>query len=347
MQLETPPKYAPETPVPGRMPKNGHSSVWAWTAGLFILFWVALYTLNLSLPYLENGSDLVFQAKLQFERTGDVFPKDPSISRVLIFGNSKILAGFLPSLFDQLAASNKLKVASYNSGFPGSDLFLPPLKELCRRGQAPDVLLLTLPWEADPPLGLFHLVRDDHTVIKALFPFRFFPRDATSFLLDARSHDGIRNFYEQSKLDRAKVLASRGYYEITEQSRFPGNRLPDDFHLASDHPEKRDPRIAPKVSPEIGELDVLLRQYHIRCYYVPYYLRIGESAPAAPRDSAFAAIVEKETPCKVLGPDYMLYPNRLFSDQTHLNTDGARIYTAALFGIVKDELAEESKRALQ
>lgn len=347
MQLETPPKCAPETPVPEMTPKGGHSSVWAWTVGFFVFFWVALYILNVSLPYLENGSDLVFQAKLQFERTGDVFPKDPSISRVLIFGNSKVLAGFLPSLFDRMASSDKLSVASYNSGFPGSDLFLPPLKELCRRGQAPNVLLLTLPWEADPPLGVFHLVRDDHTVIKAMFPFRFLPRDATSFLVDARSHGGIRNFYQQSRSDRAKVIASRGYYEITEQSRFPGERLPDNFHLASDHPNKLKPRIVPKKSPQIGELDGLLRQYHIRCYYVPYYMRIGEAAPAPQRDPSFEEIVEKETPCKVLGPDYLLYPNRLFSDQTHLNADGARVYTSALFGIVKDELAQESKRALQ
>jgi hypothetical protein len=38
----------------------------------------------------------------------------------------------------------------------------------------------------------------------------------------------------------------------------------------------------------------------------------------------------------VLGPDYFLYPNRLFADQTHLNEAGARIYTEALFQLLKD-----------
>jgi hypothetical protein len=80
----------------------------------------------------------------------------------------------------------------------------------------------------------------------------------------------------------------------------------------------------------------LIRQYHIDCYFVPFYLREGEAAPAEARDEAFAAQVEQATPCKLLGPDYYLYPNRLFADQTHLNQAGARVYTEALFQLLKD-----------
>ena len=38
------------------------------------------------------------------------------------------------------------------------------------------------------------------------------------------------------------------------------------------------------------------------CYYVPFYLRDGEAAPAEARDAAFAAQVEQATPvsCSVL-----------------------------------------------
>ncbi|HEX3942290.1 MAG TPA: hypothetical protein VHX11_12465 [Acidobacteriaceae bacterium] len=333
--------------MPEQAPNRGHAAVWVWTVGLFLALWVVLYCLNVGLPYLKNGSDIVFNAKLQFEQTSQLFPADRSISRVLIFGNSKVLAGFLPSLFDQMAASHGLRVSSYNSGFPGSDVFLPQLKTLCERGQAPDVLLLTLPWDTVPPRDVFHLVADDHAVIQDIFPFRFFVRDAVSFGMSAAGHGGFRSFYRESKENERQMIADRGYFEISEQSRFAGGRLPDDFHLASDRPDKRDPRIAPPQSPEIGELNSLLRQYRIRCYYVPYYLRIGEAAPAAARDLDFAAVVEKVTPCKVLGGDYFLYPNRLFSDQTHLNTDGARVYTAALFGVVQNELAQGNSSALQ
>jgi hypothetical protein len=40
----------------------------------------------------------------------------------------------------------------------------------------------------------------------------------------------------------------------------------------------------------------------------------------------------------VLGPDYHLYPNRLFAAQTHLNEAGAQVYTQALFQLLKDRL---------
>ena len=134
-----------------------------------------LRTVCAGLPYLKNGSDVVFSAKLQWEQKGQVFPSDPAVTRVLIFGNSKILAGFVPAWFDQMSSANHLKVSSFNSGFPGSDLFLPPLEAMCARGQAPNVLLLTLPWNPDPPRrGIFHFIPDDHAVIDELFPFRNF-----------------------------------------------------------------------------------------------------------------------------------------------------------------------------
>jgi hypothetical protein len=308
-----------------------------WTLLIFVALWAVFYGLFRGLPYLKNGSDVVFDAKLQWEQKGQVFPADPQVTRVLIFGNSKILAGFLPAWFDHMSSANHLQVASFNSGFPGSDLFLPPLQAMCARGQAPNVLLLTLPWRNDPPrLSLFHFIADDHAVIDFLFPFRNFLRDLTAFLLAAPSHGGVVSYYRESEANERAVIAERGYHLITEQSHFPGNRLPDDFHLDSDQPTERLPRDAPGQSAQIGQLNQLIRQYHIHCYYVPFYLRIGEAAPAADYDAGFAAQVEHATSCKLLGPDYYLYPNRLFADQTHLNQTGARAYTEALFQLLKD-----------
>jgi hypothetical protein len=132
-----------------------------------------------------------------------------------------------------------------------------------------------------------------------------------------------------------------------EQSRFASGHLPDDFHLASDQPDKVQSRTAPTHGAELDELNQLIRQYHMRCYIMPYYLRLGEYAQAPERDSQFAAVVEHVTPCKLLGPDYYLYPNRFFSDQTHLNTEGARVYTAALFHLLEDKLSLGAQSALQ
>jgi hypothetical protein len=321
-----------EPPAKRRTP-----SALGWTILFFVILWAVFYALSRSLPYLKNGSDIVFSAKLQFEQKGQVFPSGPTVTRVLIFGNSKILAGFVPSWFDQLGLANHQNVSSFNSGFPGSDLFLPPLAAMCARGQAPNVLLLTLPWNPDPPRrGIFHFIPDDHAVIDALFPFRNFLRDMTAFLVAAPSHGGLVSYYRESEDNERAVIAERGYHLITEQSHFPGERLPDDFHLGSDQPGQVLARVAPSQSAQIGQLNQLVRQYRMDCYYVPYYLREGEAAPAPPRDQRFAELLQHATSCKLLGPDYFLYPNRLFADQTHLNEAGARIYTEALFQLLKE-----------
>jgi len=309
-----------------------------WTIVFFAVAWAALYGLWRGLPYLKNGSEVVFRAKLQWEHQGQVFPAGAGVTRVLIFGNSKILAGFVPAWFDQMGSADHLHLASFNSGFPGSDLFLPPLEAMCARGQAPNVLLMTLPWSRDPrPRGIFHFIPDDHAVIDRLFPFRNFLRDLTAFLLAAPSHGGVMSYYRESEENEREVIAERGYHLITEQSRFAGGRLPDNFRLDSDLPTTRLPRIAPSTSAQIAPLNQLIRQYHIDCYFVPFYLREGEAAPADEKDAAFAAQVEHATPCKLLGPDYYLYPNRLFADQTHLNQAGARVYTEALYQLLKDK----------
>ncbi len=317
---------------------------WPWglvqALSLFVVLWVCFFYLYQRFPYVKNGSTVVFDAKLKVEAGGTVFPADRSVVRVLIFGNSKILAGFMPSVFDQMAASARRKVSSFNSGFPGSDLLLPPLQEMCARGQAPDVLLLTIPWRVDPPRrGIFRFVLDDHVVIQALFPFRSMASDLTSFLLNAPDHGGVVSYYREAEKDEKSVIINRGYYLISEQDRFPGGRLPDEFHLESDQPNTILKRGAGPRNAEVAALDQLLTHYHIRCYYVPYYLRVGEAALPPGVDQQAAARVEQLTSCKVLGPDYYLYPNKLFADQTHLNAAGARVYTEALLHLLEGKLS--------
>jgi len=188
LDVETPSRSLSEVAKRELVTKRGAPSAIGWTILFFVASWAAFYGLSRALPYLKNGSDVVFDAKLRWEEKGKVFPADPAVIRVLIFGNSKMLAGFLPSRFDQMSSANHLNIESFNSGFPGSDLFLPPLKAMCERGQAPHVLLLTLPWSDDPPRrGIFHFIPDDHAVIDDLFPFRNFLRDLTAFLLSAPS----------------------------------------------------------------------------------------------------------------------------------------------------------------
>jgi len=328
-----------QTAKPDAMRATRGLSGLRWTVSLFVILWLIFFGLYRRFPYVKNGSDVVFSAKLRWEASGPIFPADPQVLRVIIFGNSKILAGFMPSFFDQLAAAANIKVSSYNSGFPGSDLVLPPLRAMCERGQAPNVLLLTIPLRADPPRrSIFHFLPDDHDIVEWLFPFRNLARDFSSFLLHAPSRGGVAAYYKEAEQDERIAIAQRGYYLISEQSNFPGGRLPDDFRLASDQPSTFSLRAAPMRSLQVTGLNHLVSQHQIRCYYVPYYLRIGEAAAPPSYDTQFGTLLERATSCKLLGPDYYLYPNRYFSDQTHLNREGAEVYTQALFSLVESKL---------
>lgn len=348
MDIQISPEEAPPI-VQAKGSARAVSPATGWTIGLFVIFWLGFYALHTGLPYLTNGSDIIDQAKIHMEEHGQIFPADPAVTRVMIFGDSKVMAGFMPRQFDRMAAGRGWRVSSFNAGLPGTDVFLPQLKAIAGNGQAPDILLLTLPWTDPPGEDAFHLVREDHRVIHALFPFRFWLRDATAFLMNAHRYGGIHAGYREAEHNQRLVQVDRGYYLIEEQSHFPSGRLPSQFRLPTDTPRKMKLRVAPPVDSQTRELSRLVTRYHMRCLYVPQYYRMGEFAAPHPINAAFAASIQQATPCHVVGPDYFLYPSGDFSDQTHVNGDGARLYTAAIFHLIEDKLSlgKETLDALQ
>jgi hypothetical protein len=69
-------------------------------------------------------------------------------------------------------------------------------------------------------------------------------------------------------------------------------------------------------------------------------MRAGLAAAAPDVDEDFAALLRRYSSCKLLGPDYYLYPNRMFSDQNHLNSEGAAVYTEAIYKLLAQQLRE-------
>jgi hypothetical protein len=277
------------------------------------------------LPYIATGADVVYHAKTQIETRGVVFPPNVPGEKLIIFGNSRVLAGFVPKHFDQMSREGGIPHVSFNSGFPARDGFVPELTAMVRRGQVPDVVLLTQAWRESATI--FKFTGSDHDLAEQLFPFRHLPRDAVSFLANSRNHGGLTNLYRLSQERARQMLADRGYYFIAEQSHFPGESLPQDFRLASDTPNVAQPRTADSGSRELKDLNRLLVQYHIRCFFVPDYRRMAAAAPAPTYNQKFADLLLQNSSCRLLGPDYFSYPNELFSDSIHLNHKGALIYT--------------------
>jgi hypothetical protein len=216
---------------------------------------------------------------------------------------------------------------------------VPQLKQTVEKSNVPDILLLTSVWAPSQRRpNLFRPLPNDNEIADQLFPFRHLVRDSFSFLITSKEHGGPTRFYRESASNIAKMIHDRGYYFITEQSHYPNDRLPDGFHLGSDKPLQVDTRIADPESSELYDLNRIMRTHNTQCFYVPAYVRSGSRAPAPNVDQAFADVLQRYTSCRLLGPDYYTYPNRLFSDETHLNRDGARVYTQAIYGLLAKEL---------
>jgi hypothetical protein len=323
---------------------QGRKASWLVARGLagFAVLWLIFYGMYRTFPYLTSGAEVLYLSKLRQEMSGNIFPANSHARRVLIFGDSKVMAGFIPSVFDSLATADGLNISSYNSGYPARSEFVPQLKKMAEnKSNLPDILLLTRPWRpTQKGFDPFNPLPSDHEIADRIFPFRYLVRDTFTFLVAAREHGGVLNYYRESRMDEARMLHDHGYYFITERSHYPNYILPDDFHLSSDQPEMVVPRVADPASDELTDLNAIIQENHIQCYYVPEYLRVGESAAAPEVDQAFAGLLRRYTSCKLLGPDYYLYPNRMFSDPVHVNREGAKIYTESVYRLLAKQILE-------
>lgn len=303
------------------------------TTALWILFFVA----DSALPYIRPGAEVVYTAKSKVVQTGSLFRPDAPVKLVMV-GNSQVLTGFQPELFDSLSGAT---VSSYNIGLPDFLMFADNLEKLCRRGETPTHVLLIFPWSdgEESSSSLFNPGIDDNRVISQLFPFRKLPRNLLLFAARSHSRGGLRVYYADCRRQSEAMLAQKGYYFIEGQSHYPGHRLPEDFRLQKDDPKKPFTRSVSTNSSEFLRLSAIVEQHGVKLIFVPRYFREGEVGPSAPT-STITANLSAHPKISVQGPDCWLLPNRFFSDPTHLNPEGAAHYTRHLWELLEPILKE-------
>lgn len=297
--------------------------------------WFFFFFVNSALPYIRPGAEIVYEAKTHVISGGSLFRSDAPI-KVVIFGNSQVLTGFQPELFDSLSGG---VVSSYNLGLPDYLLFTANLENLCRRGQRPTHVLLMFPWldSSERQADFFHPEIEDKRVMSALFPFRKLPRNLILFSARAGSRGGLQGYYGECRQQEEMMLAHKGYYFIEGQSHYPGHRLPDGFRLQKDDPSQKFVRSVSTEAPEFHRLIERIEQYDIHVMFVPRYFREGEVAPPD-AGSAISEKLSRYPRMSALGPDCWLLPNRYFSDPTHLNEEGAAYYTKRLWTLIEQGL---------
>ena len=324
---------APSEVAPAAAWDPGEIKRIAASLGGFLFFlgvlWLAFYLIWVAFPYIRPGAVLIYEAKEKLERKGKLFP--PSASRRLaIFGNSKVLAGFIPAQFDF-----EIPGYSFNLGKPDETQTIRDIELLARSGQLPHRILLTVPWTTnEAPATPFRFLQDDDAILGKLFPFRKFPRDLALFGILSRFHGGMRTFYRYSEESVSRMEKDRGWYFIEGQSHYANDRLPDGLRLASDRPSWIDDSGFDPRGREFERLNDAAVRYGLHYFLVPRYYREGELASPPEFAAAVAVRLQNFPHFTVAGPYYLLFPNHYFSDPVHLNREGARVYTHRLAEIL-------------
>jgi hypothetical protein len=306
--------------------------------------WISLYALYIRFPYLQSGSDIVTMAKRSHSLTHPLFDNDAH-TRILVFGDSKTLAAFNPRVFDDQLAQDGIsgKVQSVNEGLPGDRRFVVYLEQLLASGIRPThVLAQFSPIEADHETTWSEWLQHDKMIVDTLFPFRTLPRNLALFLFSAPGHGGISEFYRESARQTEQVIRDRGYFFIRGQSHFQGDRLPDEYSLATDAPTHTYSRTIDTRPIALARLSALSQRYGFKVIFFPVPYRTGEFAPAPTRQSAVAGIAAWPQ-FVIAGEDYWLMPPRYFSDPIHTNTGGAEIYSARLASLLAPLLRPDDR----
>ena len=310
---------------------------------LLLAGWLLMTIVQAGLPYIRPGAVLIYEAKQDRIESGKVFESGAGV-RVAVFGDSRILSGFRPEVFDALGGPG---FSSFNLALPDSRRFQAELTALCARGEVPTHVFLTVAWSDDPVprFDPFRPLPDDTEVLESLVPFRDLPRNLTLFLLRSITRGGPRTYYRAGALEIEKMLAARGWYFIEDSSHFPEHRLPEDFELESDTPTEVRARSLDPTVPAFEDLTALAEEHDLRIVYIPVFYRQGAFAPAPPENVEAAAVLADSERIRLLGPDYWLFPNRLFSDPVHVNPDGAEIYTRRVWQLVEPLLSLSGETA--
>ena len=291
-------------------------------------------------PVRSPGADIVNESKVSALGGGDLYPEGASI-RIAVFGNSRILSGFVPARFDREVGRG---VASFNLSLAGNSFFLDELDRLANSGNPPTHVLLQSVWESQRGETFLEAIKQDRAIINWAFPFRTLPRDLMLFAVLSRGQKGLMAYYRKSADTVHAIAENRGYFFIESQSHFRGHRLPDDYKLPTDTPFVVHPRPVTTSGRAFERIEQLSRKYNFQVLLIPDNFR--RNAYADP-PSANEVVDRPLAPFKRfhrIGPDYFLFENRYYADPVHLNPEGAQLYTERLARVFKGFLDALSTR---
>ena len=300
----------------------------------------------------KDGAALVCETKRNMVRSG-AFHYEKDKINVLFMGTSQILAGIVPTFFDELSGGRTL---SYNLALPAlpisSSYFV--LKDYLEKNPAPKWIIMQLhinrcrtctliSYYSNQGLiswgevfSLFTETQVKQIVLGYIFPFKMYKFFTPRYLYHRIFHPAqIRQIQENNRAILSRMMGERGYYFIEEQAVSPDNRLPDDFgemEKISAAPQQG-VEYDPFIDPYIEKFFDLTRENGINVLLVQPVYRQNQVLQYEKIPLQFEMILKKYDHVSLAKQGWKLrrYENRFFSDRTHLNRDGARQFTREIY----------------
>jgi hypothetical protein len=183
-----------------------------------------------------------------------------------------------------------------------------------------------------------------------LVPMRMYTNEVIRYMKDLFLDPAdILKTQERNRTILAKLKEDRGWYYVEQQRIFDNGRLPDDYDLAVSTTA-----LAPL---EPGEFrwdgDPYLRKFfdftaaqNIQVLLIGSVYRSSTTGPFARIPSMFVEIPKVYPNVRVSSRSWQskFLPNRYFSDKTHLNPDGARVYSQMIAKDFAEAFAPELGR---
>lgn len=314
-----------------------------------IIYCIIVFFAKKTAAVYKDGAAVICEQKRKAVRK-NLFPSSPDRQNILFMGNSVTLAGLLPEYFDSLNGGKSL---SYNLSLPalplGPQYFM--LKDYLRNNKAPDYIIIYPVFDYGDTRNFFDkyaiqgikfpqeiisylLHRDNKVVVmNYVFPMNLYNVHMIRYLFYLLKEPGaIAEKKAYNQLITSLMVKSKGYYFIREQAAFPGDRLPDQYRQAKDSnmaPYDYDPDkdYYAKIFFDLA------KEKNIKVLMIQKYARHYTTAQYDKEPVYFSKIAARYPNVKYVKGAYKIrfMENRYFADPTHLNPEGARIYTNEVF----------------
>lgn len=293
-----------------------------------------------------DGATVICLEKRAAVRTGQIRAQ-AGRDNVLFLGHSAVLAGIVPQQFDDAAGG---RICSWNLSLPalpiGPHYFL--LKEYLRHNPPPRFVVVKLSLNYSDQFGYFDSYATKGSAVDEICSYAFSQPSKTvvwNYLLPIRLDRGQSLRYLRSRLsdpggiDRTRsqnqaiaegMYAQRGYYYIREQARFAG-QLPDDYREPSDGTREHEVQL--DHDPYVQRFFDLAQQQGIRVLLIETPLRPGQTPQRTAMPPWYSQLLSRYSNVRMAKQGWKLkfYENRLFSDPTHLNPQGAERFTREIY----------------